>query len=133
MMTLEEARKYFYDDRYAMITTGIEIDEVGENYAKCSLNIEERHMAVGNHVMGGAIYTLADFAFAVASNSGDQITFTTTSSITYLSQPKDMKLIAVCQCIRDGRKTCYFETKITDGLGNMVACVVANGMHIEKK
>ena len=133
MMTLEEARKYFIDDRYAMITTGIEIDEVGENFAKCSLNVEDRHMAVGNHVMGGAIYTLADFAFAVASNSGDSITFTTTSTITYLSQPKDMKLIATCECIRDGRKTCYFETKITDGLGNIVACVVANGMHIEKK
>ena len=133
MMTLEEARKYFIDDRYAMVTTGIKIDEVGENMSQCSIDVEDRHMAVGDHVMGGAIYTLADFAFAVASNSGDQITFTTSSSITYLSQPKDKKLIAVCQCIRDGRKTCYFETKITDGLGNMVACVVANGMHIEKK
>ncbi len=133
MMTLEEARGYFADDIYAMSTTGIEIDDIGENWAQCSLSIEKRHMAVGDHVMGGAIYTLADFAFAVASNSGDQITFTTTSSITYLSQPKDMKLIARCQCIRDGRKTCYYETKITDGLGNMVACITSNGMHIEKK
>lgn len=133
MMTLEEARKYFIDDRYAMVTTGIKIDEVGENMSQCSIDVEDRHMAVGDHVMGGAIYTLADFAFAVASNSGDQITFTTSSSITYLSQPKDKKLIAVCKCIKDGRKTCYYETKITDGMGNLVACVTANGMHIQSK
>lgn len=133
MMTLEEARKYFSEDIYAMETTGIKIDDIGEDFSKCSIDVENRHMAVGNHVMGGAIYTLADFAFAVASNSGDSITFTTSSSITYLSQPKDMKLIAECHCIKDGRKTCYYETKITDGLGNIVACVTSNGMHIEKK
>lgn len=133
MLTVEQAREYFSDDIYAMSTTGIKIDDVGENYAICSIDVEKRHMAVGDHVMGGAIYTLADFAFAVAVNSGDLITFTTTSSITYLSQPKDMKLIADCRCIRDGRKTCYYETKITDGLGNMVACVTSNGMHIDKK
>ena len=133
MMTLEEARKYFSEDIYAMETTGIKIDDIGEDFSKCSIDVENRHMAVGNHVMGGAIYTIEDFAFAVASNSGYSITFTTSSSITYLSQPKDKKLIAVCKCIKDGRKTCYYETKITDGMGNLVACVTANGMHIQSK
>lgn len=132
-MTLDEARKYFIEDRYAMITTGIKIDEISDNFAQCSLDIEDRHMAVGNHVMGGAIYTLADFAFAVASNSGNQITFTTSSNITYLSQPKDKKLIADCKCVKDGRQTCYYETKITDGLGNIVACVTSSGMHLQSK
>lgn len=133
MMTLEEARKYFADDIYATDTTGIKIDDIGEGWAQCSFDVEKRHMAVGDHVMGGSIYTLADFAFAVASNSGDFITFTTSSSITYLSQPKDMKLIARCECVKDGRKTCYYETKITDGLGNLVACVTSNGMHLAQK
>ena len=133
MMTLEEARKYFGEDIYAMVTTGIKIDDIGEGWAQCSIDVEDRHMAVGKHVMGGAIYTLADFAFAVASNSGDYITFTTSSNITYHSQPKDMKLIARCECVKDGRKTCYYETKITDGMGNLVASVISNGMHLEHK
>ena len=129
-MTLEEAREYFKNDRFAMVTTGIEIDEVGDNYSKCSLKIRDGHLAAKDQVMGGAIYTLGDFAFAVASNTQTQLTMTASSSISYLSQPKDGQLIAECKCVKNGRRTCYFETSITDGLGNIVAKVVSNGLHI---
>lgn len=130
-MTLEEARQFFIQDRFAMVTTGIEIDEVGKNYSKCSLKVEERHLAAGDHVMGGAIYTLADFAFAVASNTREQLTMTSTSNISYMGQPKDGQLIAECKCLKDGRRTCFFETEVRDGLGNIVAVVSANGIHVK--
>ncbi len=131
-MTLEEARAYFIQDRFAMITTGIEIAEVGENYSKCTLQVEEKHLAVGDHVMGGAIFTLADFAFAVASNDGEQVTLTTMSNICYLGQPKDKTLIAECKCVKNGRTTCYFETMVTDGQGRQVALVTNSGLHLSK-
>lgn len=131
-MTLEEARAYFINDRFAMVTTGIEIAAVDKNYSKCTLAVDERHMAVGNHIMGGAIFTLADFAFAVASNDGEQITLTTSSNICYLGQAKDSTLIAECKCVKNGRTTCYFETNITDGLGNKVALVTNSGLHLSK-
>ena len=35
MTPLEEARKHFSWDHYASQTTGCQIDEVGEKYAKC--------------------------------------------------------------------------------------------------
>ena len=130
-MNTEEARKYFIRDRYAMITTGIEIDEARDNYSRCSLKVEDKHLAVNGHVMGGAIYTIADFAFAVASNSAEQLTMTSSSTISYLGQPKDGRLIAECQCIKNGRTTCCYETTVTDGQGNLVAHVMVNGVHIQ--
>ena len=130
-MNTEEARKYFIKDRFAMITTGIEIDEARDNYSRCSLKIDDRHLAVNDHVMGGATYTLADFAFAVATNSADNLTMTASSTISYLGQPKDGQLIAECRCIKNGRTTCCFETTVTDGIGTLVAHVTVNGIHIQ--
>ena len=132
MMTLEEARKWFQGDRFATEVTGIQIDELGENYAKCSFTAEPKHCAAHGGVMGGAIYTLADFAFAVAANAGGQLTVTTSSTVSYPGMAKDPHLTAVCTCIKNGRSTCLYETRITDGLGNLVAHVTSNGMHLNR-
>lgn len=129
-MNVEEAREYFKEDRYAMSTTGIKIDEVGENYSKCHIDIENRHLAVGDHVMGGAIFTLADFTFAVATNDKEKVTLTLSSTINFVNQPKDKVLVSECRCIKDGRKTCVFETEIKDGNGRLVATVVNTGFHM---
>ena len=129
-MTLEEAREYFCKDRFAMVTTGITIDEIGEKNCTCSFTVDDRHLAVGDHVMGGAIFTLADFSFAVASNTKEQVTLSTNCNISYLGQPKDNRVIAHASCVKDGRRTCLYEIRIEDGLGNPVALVTAAGFHL---
>ena len=65
---IEDARAYFEGDRFA-VENGITLDELGENWATCSMTIAPRHMNANGGVMGGAIFTLADFAFAAASNN----------------------------------------------------------------
>ena len=129
-MTLEEAREFFSQDRYATNATGIVIDEIGDRYSKVSLQIEDRHKAAGDHVMGGVFYTIADFSFAVANNTPGNLTVTTDGNIYYYSQPKDDMLIATCECIKDGRRFCFCESTVTDGLGNPVAKVSFTGAHI---
>ena len=68
MGTIKEAREIFANDRYATVLSGAFIEEIGENYAKCSMKITADHRNAYGGIMGGSIYTLADFAFAVASN-----------------------------------------------------------------
>ena len=68
MKSLAELREFFSHDRYATSTTGIEILEAQDGYAKVGLAVHEGHMNAGNRVMGAVYYTMADFAFAVASN-----------------------------------------------------------------
>ena len=62
---LEEVRERFSQDRFATVN-GAVIEAVGEGYAKCSIILNETHRNALGAVMGGAIFTLADFAFAVA-------------------------------------------------------------------
>jgi len=64
-MNLEEAKEFFKNDLYATNATGIEIVAVGERYSKCVLKLDERHKNAVGHVMGGVMFTLADFVFAV--------------------------------------------------------------------
>ncbi len=129
-MTLQEAREFFAQDRYATLATGIVIDEIGENYSKVSLELKDHHKAAGDHVMGGVFYTIGDFAFAVATNTPDHLTVTTTGTASYYRQPKDNHLIAECTCMKEGRRFCFYESTITDGLGNKVAKVSFNGAHL---
>lgn len=126
---LEQARKFFSNDRFAA-ANGAFIEEIGEKSAKCSLMIDQRHMNAVGGVMGGVSFTLADFAFAVASNRDGAPVVSLSSNITYLSAMKGKKMIADAYCVRDGRTTCYYRVDISDELGTAVAAVTMTGFHI---
>lgn len=124
--TLEEARLFFRDDRYAM-ETGIELLEAEENRALVALTITPSHKNAGNRVMGAVYFTMADFAFAVAANFGRPVTFTTTSQISFLAPARGERLFAEAKIIRDGKKICFSECRVTDDLGTEIALVTASG------
>ena len=94
---LPEVRKRFADDLYATQTTGIEIVEVGELYVKCMLHLAAKHKNAMGAVMGGVLYTLADFAFAVAANYD---TLTTVS----ISEKRQSQLFFRCRYCRRRRQ-----------------------------
>lgn len=131
MGTLEEAREIFGKDRYATALTGIVIDEIGDDYAKCSMKLTADHRNAYGGVMGGAIYTLADFAFAVASNYGkDCATVSLTGQASFLSASKGTELIAEAKLIKDGKRNSFFEVSIVDDLGKLIAMVAFTGAHV---
>lgn len=130
MRSLQEAKEYFQKDRFAMVTSGIEIEAVDDGYAKCSMKLDERHCNAVGHVMGGAIFTLADFVFAVATNTKEQVTVTTVSQISYLSAPKGDVLYGESRILKNGKRTCFYEISITDNAGTAVAVVSSSGTHL---
>ncbi|MDE5967367.1 MAG: PaaI family thioesterase [Lachnospiraceae bacterium] len=130
MTKIEKAREFFMNDRFAMVTSGIEIDEVGERYAKCSMKLTDGHRNAVGQVMGGAIYTLADFVFAVATNFEQPVTVTTVSQISYLGVAKGSILYGESRMLKDGRRNCFYQIDITDDLGNHVAVVSTSGVHL---
>ncbi len=124
---LERARKEFSGDIYAAETTGIIIEAADRDYARCSLEAGPQHMNAAGAVMGGAIFTLADFTFAIAANSEGMNTVSLTSSITYLSAAGEGRLTAEANCVRSGRSTCHFIITVTDESGRIIASVSTTG------
>lgn len=127
--TLEEVRKIFEGDRFAM-ENGAVIDEVGENTATCSLVITDSHRNAMGAVMGGTYFMLADFAFAVAANWKKLGCVSLRSDISFLGTAKGKKLIAKAVCIKDGRSTVCYRVDVTDDLGNLTATVTATGYRV---
>ena len=127
MTRIEKIREFFANDQYATLATGAVIEEAGKNYAKCSLKLERKHRNAMGGVMGGVMFTLADFAFAVASNLGSPPTVSVSGQIVYLGAAKGDMLIAEAKCLHAGRSGCSFTIDISDELGNAVASVTFYG------
>ena len=128
---LEEARELFAHDVYASELTGVVIDEIGDNYAKCSLILEDKHRNAYGGIMGGAIYTLADLAFAVASNfDKEEATVSLSTSANFMSASKGNVLYAEARLIKDGRRNCFYEVRVTDDLGKDIAEILFTGAHL---
>ena len=126
-MTIEEIREFFKEDVFSTEAAGIVIEEAGLNYSKCSMPLDRRHMNANGGVMGGAIFTLADFTFAVAANVDNVPTVSLSSSITYLAAPRGKKLVSEAKMLHSGRTTCAFNVFINDEDGTPVATVVFSG------
>ena len=57
MGSIEEARDIFSKDLYATELSGIEIDEIGKDYAKCSMKLTDKHKNAYGGVMGVEFYS----------------------------------------------------------------------------
>ena len=119
---IEKIREWFAGDRYAF-DTGAYIEKVGDHYALVSLVLNERHKNAMGGVMGGVYFTLADFAFAVASNWQKPGVVSISSDITFLSTPKSEKIFAETRLIRQGKSTCCYSVSVTDENGSPIADV----------
>ncbi len=131
MKTLEEIREFFKNDRFAT-ENGAVIDEVGENYARCSLDIKPVHLNAMGSLMGGVSFMLSDFAFAVAANHGDVGTVSLNSNIAFIGKPKSNKLIATAHCEKDGKSTCCYIVKVEDEIGTLITEMIITGYKLIK-
>lgn len=123
MTVLEQSREFFAGDLFATRLAGITIDEADEKHAVCSFTVTDSHRNADGVVMGGALYTLADLAFAVAANACGVRTVTLDASVRYLAPADGEKISAEARCIRDGRSICTYEVVVNDGSRDVVHCV----------
>ncbi len=127
--SLEEAREYFKGDRFAT-DNGMIIEEIGDGSSVCSLIIGEGHKNANGGIMGGVIFTLGDFAFAVASNNRHKPTVAQQVSVNFMSAAKGGKLIARATCRKDGRSSCVYNVDITDDSGRDIAQFIGTGFKL---
>jgi len=128
--TIEDAREYFADDRFAT-ENGIVLDELDGEHAVASLVLSPRHRNAFGGVMGGAIFTIADFAFAALTNDRERIVVAQQVSINYLSPAKGDRLVATARYRKDGRSSCVVNVDVTDGEGRDIAQFTGTGFKLK--
>ncbi|MGV8090891.1 MAG: PaaI family thioesterase [Mangrovibacterium sp.] len=112
-MDLEKLKNYFQNDRFAT-SSGIKLVKVSKGYCKAKLEIEERHLNAANVVQGGAIFTLADFAFALAANSQGQLALAINVNISFLKGKSSGILYATATEVADPNRIGAYDVLITD-------------------
>ncbi len=117
-MTIKE---FFKRDRFAVLI-GAELIETGEGYAKARMLVEERHLNGGDICQGGALFTLADLAYAAAVNSHGTLTFSITSNITYVrSARKGEWIYAEAKEVVNHHSVPFCEVRLTNEVGDLIA------------
>ena len=117
---MESVRNFFKNDRFAD-HIGIELLEVSEGRAKAKMEIQEHHLNGVNIAHGGAIFSLADLAFAVASNSHRTIALGINASISYLKAATGGTLVAEAKEVSLNPKLATYEVRVTDENNDLIA------------
>ena len=135
IIDLEQIRNHFAADLFAT-GIGVVIDSAAEDSVVCSLELNAGHRNSLGNVQGGAIFTLADLAFAVHGNlamfSGEDVGVMVgqSCSISFLKSSKGKRLIAKSTCLSKGRRVSVYRICIEDDLGVAIAEMIANGVNI---
>ena len=122
---IEEVRELFANDRFATEMCGCRVLEASRGHAVCEFDIADTHLNAQGKVMGGAIFTLADFALAIACNIGEEPTVAVNNSIQFLSAAKGRTLIATCNVDKSGRSLGFYTVEVADDLGIPIAKMTA--------
>ena len=123
--TLDEVRAFFANDRFASEACGCEVLEAAHGHAVTAIDITDVHRNAQGAVMGGAIFTVADFALAVACNMGENPTVSVSNTIEFFAGAKGTRLIATAEADKSGRNLGFYTVDVRDELGTHVARMTA--------
>lgn len=117
---LEAVRRHFENDHFA-ISSGIRPVELRRGHATAVLPIEDRHLNSVGIVQGGAIFTLADLAFAMASNSHGRVAVAINTNLSFLKATQSGTLYAEASEVSRTRRISTCSVRVTDDAGAQVA------------
>ena len=109
-MTIQE---FLQGDKFALLA-GVELLETASGYAKARME-------------GGAIFTLADLAFAAATNSHARLTLSITSSINFFKAESKGYLYAEAHETFSHKRLANCEVRITNETGDLIATFNGTG------
>lgn len=132
-MTIEEIKeKLNRDDRFCRYNE-MRIDVIRPGYAEAVMEITENKLNGLGIAQGGAIFTLADLAFAGASNAAGFRTVAFTSNISFVRPGTGKRLRAIATEVSRGRRTGVYSVQVFNDDGKIVAHGTTTGFISEEK
>ncbi len=117
---METIKRFFKNDKFAE-RNDIELVSVEPGLARARMTLQPHHLNGYGTVQGGAIFTLADFAFAAASNSHGTVAVAINVSISFLKAAKTGILWAEARELSKNFKLGSYTVEVKDEAGDLVA------------
>jgi len=116
-----ETREQLESDRFCD-RLGIDLVALEPGYARTELTVTESLLNFHGTPHGGAIYSLADAAFAAASNSHGETAVALETNISYLQAVETGEtLTATAEETHVGGRTAEYEVTVTDASDERIA------------
>jgi len=128
---MEKLQQFFSANDLFAKHNGIELLGVGKGVATVKMTIKPYHFNAAGTVHGGAIFTLADYAFAVASNSHGRIAMGISTSVNFVKAAIKGALHAEAVENSINQKLASYTVTVTDDEGSTIA--IFHGMVYRKK
>jgi acyl-CoA thioesterase len=122
----ENIIKLLENDRFSA-KNGITLISAEPGYATAQMEIQDYHLNGLDIIQGGAIFTLADFAFAAASNMKGNITVSISANISFFKIPTGTRLIAKASEVSTDKKLCGYNVDVFDDNHDLISHVYING------
>lgn len=116
----DELKRIFKHDRYAELSN-IELLTAGPGHATAKMTVHPHHLNALKTVQGGAIFTLADFTFAVACNSYGTMAVALEVSIVFMKAATAGTLWAEAREQSKNFKIGLYVVEVKDDAGDLVA------------
>jgi acyl-CoA thioesterase len=129
-ITSDTLKAFFRKDLFAEFV-GIELLDAKDGRSTARMRLKAHHRNGIGLIQGGAIFTLADLAFAAAVHSRGQIAVAIHCSISYLKAAQGDVLLAEAMEVSCGPKIAVYTVRITDASGEVVS--LFQGMAYRKK
>jgi len=119
-MNADAIKRCFKNDRYAELSN-VELLSSSLGHATAKMTLHPHHINALKTVQGGAIFTLADFTFAVAANSHGTVAVAINCSITFMKAATTGTLWAEAREVSKNYKIATYSVEIKDDTGDLVA------------
>lgn len=118
---MEKYLEFFRENDHFARHCGIELLQVTPGAARVRMPVRDFHLNGAGTVHGGALFTLADFAFAVAVNSRGKLALAINTSMSFINPAFAGTLYAQAQEISSNRRLGVYQVEIEDEQGQLVA------------
>ena len=117
---IKKLEQLLKNDKFAFYNN-IRLVSIDHGSAVAEMVIGEKHLNGVDIIQGGALFTLADFAFAAASNSHGRIAVASNATINFFKGVSSGKLTATAREINSGKTLASYTVDITDEKNNKIA------------
>lgn len=117
---MDVIKEFSENDRFAK-QIGIELVEVSQGCAKAKMKIKDVHLNGVNTVHGGAIFSLADYAFAIAANTHGNISVALNVNISFLKAVSEGTLFAEAEEVSINPKIATYNIRVLNEHNELIA------------
>ena len=118
---IERLKKLGKDEPVASFL-GMKLVELSPGFARVSMVMKPEYINFNGMIFGGIVSSVADQAFAYATNSVITPNVATQFNIHYIAAAGEKdELTAECRVVKSGKRVCISEIKVINQAGKLIA------------